>query len=94
MPPPDRQSLRLVIQYICENSSQRSSYRVVGYSDKHTYRAVNFDSLDDLLKLLKSAVPEFDPSSISRERQPRTSILFADVIELSSAQRSALGLRE
>lgn len=92
--PPDRESLRLVIQSICENSSQRSSYRLVGYSDKHTYRAVNFDSLDDLLKLLKSVMPEFDASGISREKQPRTSIVFADAIELSSAERSALGLIE
>jgi len=81
--PPDSQSIRLVVQHVWENSSGRSSYRLIGYSDEHTYRPVDFDSLDDLLKVFKAALPAFDVSRFPREKQPVSSILFAEVIELS-----------
>jgi hypothetical protein len=63
------------------------------YSDEHTYRPVGFDSLDDLLKVFKAALPAFDVSSIPHARQPGSSILFADVVKLSETQRSILGLK-
>lgn len=94
MPTPERQSLRLVVQYIREGSSARSSYRLIGYSDRHTYRAVNFKSLDDLLGLLRTAVPELDTSRFAKERLPETAVLFAEFVELSHAQLLALGFRE
>jgi len=50
---------------------------------QHTYRPVDFDSLDDLLKVFKAALPAFDVSRFPREKQPVSSILFAEVIELS-----------
>lgn len=87
------QSLRLVVQHVWESSSGRSSYRIIGYSDEHTYRPVDFDSLDDLLKVLKAALPAFDVSGFPRARQPVSSILFADVIELNEKQRSMLGFK-
>jgi hypothetical protein len=90
---PDCQSIRLVVQHVWESSSGRSSYRLIGYSDEHTYRPVDFDSLDDLLKVFKAALPAFDVSSFPRARQPVSSILFADVVELSETQRSILGLK-
>jgi len=89
-----RESLRLVIQCVCGSSSARRSYRIVGYSERHTYRAVEFSSLDDLLKVLESAVPAFDVKRVSREREGGSSILFADAPELSKEQLSRLGLRE
>ena len=94
MLPADQHSLRLVVQHVCENSSGRSSYRLVGYSDDQNYRPVEFESLDELLKVLKAAMPGFDASSFSKERPPVSSILFADLMELSAAQLSALGLTE
>ena len=89
----DRHSLRLVVQHVWENASGRSSYRLIAYSNDHTYPPVQFESVDDLLKVLKAALPELDASSFPRERRPVTSILFADELELSTAQLSILGLR-
>jgi hypothetical protein len=89
----DSQSIRLVVQHVWESSSGRSSYRLIGYSDVHTFRPVDFDSLDDLLKVFKAALPALDVSNFPRAKQPVSSILFADVIELSEAQRSILGLK-
>jgi hypothetical protein len=92
--PSNRESLRLVVQHVRESSSSRSSYRLIGYGDEHTYQPVNFDSLDDLLKGLKEALPGFDVSRFSEGRQSGSSILFAEELELSEAQRSKLGLRK
>lgn len=92
--PTDCQSMRLVVQHVWESSSGRSSYRLVGYSDEHTYRPVDFDSLDDLLKVFKTALPTFDVSSFPQAREGASSILFAEVIELSEKQRSILGLEK
>lgn len=86
--------MRLVVQHVWESSSGRSSYRLVGYSDEHTYRPVDFDSLDDLLKVFKTALPTFDVSSFPQAREGASSILFAEVIELSEKQRSILGLEK
>lgn len=94
MEDPKRQGLRLVIQYIRESSSARSSYRLIGYSDRHTYRAVNLDSLDELLSLLRTALPELDTGRIAKGKPSETSILFADVMELSDVQLLALGFRD
>ena len=91
--PANCQSLRLVVQHVWESSAGRSSYRLIGYSDEHTYRPVNFDSLDDLLKVFKAALPALDVSRFPREKQPVSSILFADLVELSETQRSILGLK-
>jgi hypothetical protein len=92
--PANCESLRLVVQHVRESPSVRSLYRLMGYSDEHTYQAVNFDSLDDLLKRFNEAIPGFDVSRFSEGKQSGSSILFAEVFELSEAQRSKLGLRK
>jgi hypothetical protein len=93
MPTPDRRSLRLVVQHIWDSASERSSYRLVAYSNDHTYQPVQFGSLDELLKAFGSALPEFDVSSFPKAGQPVTSILFAGEMELTAGQLSLLGLR-
>jgi hypothetical protein len=92
--PANCESLRLVVQHAREGSSSRHAYRLIGYGDEHTYQPVNFDSLDDLLKRFNEAFPGFDVSRFSEGRQSGSSILFAEVFELSEAQRSILGLRK
>lgn len=82
------------VQRVSEGSSGRSSYRLIGYSDEHTYQPVNFDFLDDLVKGFKEALPNFDVSRISEVKRSGSSTLFADVLELSEAQRLILGLRK
>lgn len=94
MPVPDRLSLRLVVQRICESSSGQSFYRLIAYGDNRTYRPVQFEALDDVLKVLKAALPRFDASLISRGNQGATSIVFADEVELSKEQLSVLGLTQ
>ena len=95
--PANCESLRLVVQHVRESSSGRSSYRLIGYSDEHTYQPANFDSLDDLLKVLKEALTDadvdVDVNRFSEAKQSGSSILFAEVLEISEAQRLKLGLR-
>ena len=91
MVPTNRQSLRVVVQHIGESSCGRSSYRLIGYSDAKTFEPVEFESPDDLLKILKAALPDFDAASFPKGGQPVTSILFADDVELSEAQLAVLG---
>jgi len=69
-------------------------YRPIAYGDDHTYRPVDFDSLGDLLKVFKAALPAFHVSSFPRSTEPVFSILFTDVIELSETKRSILGLEK
>jgi hypothetical protein len=96
MPLSDRHSLRLVIQRVRDDVARGSSYRIIAYSDERTYRASQFDSLHLLLKSLKVALPDFDASVISSESAtpPESSILFADVVELTDAQLALIGLHE
>jgi hypothetical protein len=89
---PEKQSIRVVVQHVWDSPSGRSSYRLIGYSDAHTYRPVDFDSLDDLLKVLTVALPRLDVSRFAPAKDSVSSILFADVVELGEAQRSILGL--
>jgi hypothetical protein len=85
------------VQYVRESPSVRPSYRLIGYSDEHTYQPANFDSLDDLWKLLKQALTDanvdVDVNRFSEATQSGSSILFAEVLEISEAQRLKLGLR-
>ena len=74
MPSPDRLSLRLVVQRIWESSSRQLSYRLLAYSNDHTYRAIQFDSRDEVLELLKVALPKFDASRFFEGSQAVTSI--------------------
>jgi hypothetical protein len=92
--PANCESLRLVVQSVRESPSVRSSYRLIGYSDEHTYQPVNFDSLDDLLKVLQEALTDVDVNRFWEAKQSGSSILFAEVLEISGAQRLKLGLRK
>jgi hypothetical protein len=95
MPISDRHSLRLVIQRVRDDLARGSFYRIIAYSDERTYRASQFDSLHPLLKSLKAALPDFDASVISSESAtPESSILLADVMELTDAQLALIGLHE
>ncbi len=94
MPPPDCLSVRLVVQRIYESSSRQCSYRLIVYSNDQTYRPAWFEALDDVLKVLKAGLPEFDGSLFSKKSQRVTAIVFADEVELSRAQLLILGLKE
>jgi hypothetical protein len=94
IPPEDPESIRLVIQRIGEASSRRSSYRLIGYSNRRTYQPVGFRSLDERLKALKAGLPELDTSRVQKEGRAVPSILFSDVVELSQEQLSILGFRK
>lgn len=60
MSPPDRISLRLAVQRICENSSRNPYYRLVAYSSDQNYRPLQFETIDQVLKALKAVLPEID----------------------------------
>jgi hypothetical protein len=96
MSSPKTRSLRIVVQHI--RAHQRSVYRLVAYGGEggdYTSGSAEFESRDHLLNALRSAVPGFDESSVSIERNtPETYIAFAEAVELDDSQLSRLGLKD
>jgi hypothetical protein len=80
------------------HAHQRSVYRLVAYGGEggdYTSGSAEFESRDHLLKALRSAVPGFDESAVTIERNtPETYIAFAETIELDDFQLSLLGLKD
>ncbi len=93
---PNTHSLRVVVQNV--RARQRSLYRLVangGEGGDYTCRSAGFESLDRLLKVLHSAVPDFDESTLSTRMDTiETYIAFVGEMELSASQLSLLGLKD
>jgi hypothetical protein len=89
-------SLRIVVQHI--RVHQRTVYRLVAYGGEgrdYNSLSAEFESRDHLLKAFRSAMPDFDASSVSVGREtPETYIAFAGEMELDDSQLSLLGLKE
>src|SRR5258708_13422805 len=92
---PNTHSLRVVVKNV--RARQRSLYRLVasgGEGGDYTCRSAEFESLDRLLKVLHSAVPDFDESTLSTRMDTiETYIAFAGEMELSDSQLSLLALK-
>ncbi len=87
-------SLRVVVQH--SRIDQQSSYRLLVYGGEgadYISRSAKFESLERLLKALRSAVPDFDQSAVSIRNTPETYIAFAGEMELGEPQLSKLGLK-
>ena len=93
---PNTHSLRVVVQNV--RARQRSLYRLVangGEGGDYPCRSAGFESLDRLLKVLHSAVPDFDESTLSTRMDTiETYIAFVGEMELSASQLSLLGLKD
>jgi len=94
VPNPRVQTLSVLIQQTKEPSSASPSFYISAYGDEHLYRPVHLDTLDDLLIVLGTVLPQFDASSFRRWIESGMPILFADLMELSDAQVSFLGFRD
>jgi len=96
MSSPKKHSLRVVVQHI--RARQQSSYRLVTYGGEggdYTSRSAEFESLDCLLKALRSVAPDFDESALSiRTDTPETYVAFTGEMELDGSQLSLLGLKD
>lgn len=94
MPTPKGQMVRVLVKQIKERSSACSSYCIIAFGDTRAYGPVHFDSLDELLNVLRTVLPELDASSFRRWSKSGMSILLADVLELSDEQLSDLGFND
>lgn len=95
MSSPNTHSLRIVVQHI--RAHQRSVYRLVAYGGEggdYTSGSTEFESRDRLLKAFRSAVPDFDESTVSTRDNPETYIAFAGEMQLDDSQLSKLGLKD
>jgi len=96
MSSPKTYSLRIVVQHIREH--QRSVYRLVAYGGEggdYISRSAEFESADHLLEAFRSAIPDFDASTLSiRKDAPETYIALAEHMELNDSQLSLLGLKD
>jgi hypothetical protein len=92
MSSPDRNAIRLVVQLVQDSSSPHPGYRVVAYPAPKgmKLRPATFSSRDQLLQSLRTALPDFDPQILTPGNE--TQVLFAQELELTSAQLSILGL--
>lgn len=84
---------RIVVQHTMEYD--RWVYRLVAYNDIQTYRPVNFDTLDMLVRAMSAAIPGFADSSLRIQNgADRSYIVFSGDWKLSDSQLSALGFTE
>jgi hypothetical protein len=85
-------SVRVVIQVIHE-PPDRSVYRLVVYGDSQGYQPARFLDFEDVLKVLGSALPGFDPATITVDfGERRTRIIFSGDFELDDEQLRCLGV--
>jgi hypothetical protein len=90
MPSPITNSVRLVIQRV--RGGTKPHYRLAVYpGPKGAPLHVRFSSRDELLERLRVAMPGFNEICLL-ETSEATGILFAELVELSDAQLSSLGL--
>lgn len=84
--------LRLVIQRVEEGSPPRSIYRLVAYPAPPgvSLKPAKFSSREKLVEQLRAALPGFDHTRLGTGLN--TQIVFAEDVELNSAQLLALGL--
>lgn len=95
MSSPKTHSLRVVVQHSRVN--QQSSYRLVAYGGEggdYISGSAVFESLDRLLKALRSVAPDLDENALSIRNTPETYIAFAGEMKLDDSQLSLLGLKD
>jgi hypothetical protein len=88
----DRSDLRVVVQYV--HGDHKSPWHLVAYGSGPAFRPRRFHSVDDLLTVIRSALPDFDPSHLTIKSDSRESyIVWAGDMALNESQLSVLGLR-
>jgi hypothetical protein len=89
--PSNQHSLRLVIQHNwLGDGSYRSRYRLIIYGDRQAYR--DFDSLEQLLGVLRTAEISVNVAAISSADPKAPSVVLSQSIQVGDSQLSILGL--
>lgn len=88
----DRSGLRVVVQYV--HGDHKSPWHLVAYGGGRAFHPRRFQSVDDLLKVIHSALPDFEPAHLLIKRELNQSyIVWAGDIVLKDSQLSAMGLK-
>jgi hypothetical protein len=83
--------LRIVVQYV--HGDLDSPWHLVAYGGSRAFRPQRFRSVEDLMTLIRSTVPDFDPSHLAIKTDSRESyIVWTGDMALNESQLSALGL--
>lgn len=89
----DRFELRVVVQYSCEAAQNR--WHLIAYGGGRAYTPRTFMKVEDLLAVICSAVPNFDPQGLVLERDPdQRYVAWAGDLSLTKGQMVSLGLME
>lgn len=87
----DRSNLRVVVQHV--QGDLDSPWHLVAYGNSRAFRPRRFRTIEDLMAVIRSAVPEFDPSHLAMQGASRESyIAWTGDMALNESQLSALGL--
>ena len=88
----DRSGLRIVVQYV--HGDCDSPWHLVAYGSGRACQPRRFRSIEDLLKAIRSVVPDFDQSQIAIKSDSLQSyIAWAGDMALNESQLAALGLK-
>lgn len=89
----DRFELRVVVQYSCGAAQNR--WHLIAYGGGRAYTPQTFLNVEDLLAVLCSAVPNFDPQGLVLRRDLGQSyIAWAGDLSLTKHQMVSMGLME
>jgi hypothetical protein len=81
---------QLIIQHV--KDGPRWVFRLIVYQDRKTYRPVSFGSLEELLRTLRSAVPNFPAEKLQVTNQaPATYIAYTGEWQMDESQIAKLG---
>lgn len=84
-------NLRIVVQYVPGNTD--SPWHLVAYGNGRAFQPRRFRSVEDLLTVIRSAMPDFDPSLLAvKSAETGSHIVWAGDIAMSDSQLLALGL--
>lgn len=83
----------MVVQYSC--GAARNRWHLIAYGGGGAYTPRTFRNVEDLLAVICSAVPNFDPQGLVLRRDPDQSyVAWAGDLTLAKDQMVSLGLME
>lgn len=87
-----KSGLRIVVQYV--HGDVASPWHLVVYGSGRAFLPRCFSSVDNLLKVVRSAIPEFDPGHLLiKSDSDQSYIVWAGDIILNDPQLATLGLK-
>jgi len=84
----DSRPCRVIVQHVKEG--ERWLYRLVTYEDRKVHRPADFSSLEELIRVLDSILPEFPVNLLQIREQESTYIAYTGEWSLNGAQLAQL----